>query len=149
MKSSARTMAVWKMKHHHGVDLQSYTGSTTLFPKDTATSLVSASDSLSIPSTPGLDLLRQQDSGTPSSSLYFHQITLTLGRVSRVWTSTWPWFSLGLSSIHSTPQTFKAACNFCVSSCVSISRSPSPAQNNQLSNDCLNRRCLQFLLTRM
>lgn len=58
-------MALW-------VELRSHAGSTTLFPKDTVTSLVWASESLSIDSTPSqvaLDLLRWQDSGTSSSSV--------------------------------------------------------------------------------
>ena len=195
--ASSGITAIWKMNCNYSVTLQSYTGSTILFPKNIVISLVWTSvlviESLScvrlfvtpwtaarqaslsftitwsllklmsielmIPSnhlilclpllllpsifpsiegfSNGLQIpcqFHHHQSWTSSGSRtqehppahFFHQITLTVGRVPQVWTSTWPWFSPGLSSIHSTSQTFRAACNFCVSSHVSTPRSQSP-----------------------
>lgn len=47
------------------------------------------------------------------------------------------------------PRPYRASRDFCVFSRVSASRSSSPAQSNQLSNECLNGCCLQLSLTRM
>lgn len=69
--SNVRPHSSQNMKHHFVVDLQSHPGPTTRLPKDTATSLVWSSGSLSINPTSGhaaLDPLRQ-DSGTPFSSV--------------------------------------------------------------------------------